>query len=226
MGTYLYETHCHTSQVSRCGELPAETVVRNYIDAGYSGIIVTDHFSRVFQQAKMRPDATWDEKIDFFLTGYQAAADEAARLKPEFKVLFGLELRLDCDSDNDFLIYGADDAFLRAHPNILQMNFEDMAACVHQAGLLIVQAHPFRECMTIVDWNLLDGVEVFNGNPNHESNNPIADAWAERHHLLKTSGSDYHGEWGAKKGGIRTAEPIQNNQMLLDILKSGKYELI
>ena len=147
----------------------------------------------------MSPDATWDEKIDFFLTGYQAAAEEAARIAPDFTVLFGLELRLDIHDDTDFLIYGADDAFLRAHPDILQMSFDQMADCVHEAGLLLVQAHPFRKKMLVMDWNLLDGIEVFNGNPNHESNNPIADAWAERHHLLKTSGSDYHEEWAKTK---------------------------
>ncbi len=226
MKKYIYETHCHTSQVSRCGELTAQNVVRNYVDAGYSGIVVTDHFSRVFQDVFLTPEATWDEKIDFFLTGYQAAAEEAAQIAPEFTVLFGLELRLDIHDDTDFLIYGADDAFLRAHPNILQMSFPEMAQCVHDAGLLIVQAHPFRKKMLVMDWTLLDGIEVYNGNPNHESNDPIAEAWAERHHLLKTSGSDYHGEWAEKKGGICTTEPILDNASLVEVLRTGQYTLL
>ena len=69
MGRYIYETHCHTSEVSRCGDLTAREVVRNYVDAGYSGLVVTDHFSRVFQQVFLKPDATWEKKIDFFMRG-------------------------------------------------------------------------------------------------------------------------------------------------------------
>ena len=226
MGRYIYETHCHTSEVSRCGDLTAREVVRNYVDAGYSGLVVTDHFSRVFQQVFLKPDATWEKKIDFFMRGYQAAVKAAARISRDFTVLFGLELRLDIHDDTDFLIYGADEAFLRTHPDILQMSFPEMASCVHEAGLLLVQAHPFRKKMLVMDWTLLDGVEVFNGNPNHESNDPIADAWADRHHLLKLSGSDYHGEWGDKKGGICTAEPIRDNATLVDVLRNGKYELV
>ena len=100
-----------------------------------------------------------------------------------------------------------------------------MAQHIHDNGLLLVQAHPFRRHMSIVDWRLLDGIEVYNGNPNHESNNPVADLWAHRHHLLKTSGSDYHGQWGEHLGGIATTEPIRDNAHLLEILKNGQYTL-
>ena len=133
-------------------------------------------------------------------------------------------MRLD-ELDNDYLLFGIDEAFLRAHPDLMHMEFAQMADCVHEAGLLLVQAHPFREDMTVVDWTKLDGVEVFNGNPNHESNNPIADAWADRHGLLKTSGNDYHERFGDKLGGIRTTEPIRDNAHLLRLLKNKEYEL-
>ena len=219
---YIYETHAHTAEVSRCGRIPAFEVVQNYIEAGYSGLIVTDHINH--SAFRKIPDAGWDEKVTHFMTGFQTAADAAAALNPNFKVLFGAELRLD-GADNDYLLFGVSEEFLRAHPDLMQMRFSEMADCVHQAGILLVQAHPFREDMTIVDWTLLDGVEAFNGNPSHESNNPIADAWADRHGLLKTSGSDYHGDWGEKTGGIRTAEPIKDNAHLLQILRNGQYEL-
>ena len=222
--SYTYEMHAHTAEVSRCGRVPAADVVRRYIEAGYSGIVITDHFSRA-TFGKLEGCA-WEEKIDFFLGGYRIACETATNEKPDFHVLLGLELRLDCDEDNDFLLYGADEAFLRRSEGILQMSFEQMAQYAHENGLLLVQAHPFRECMCIVDWNLLDGVEVYNGNPNHESNNPIADLWADRHHLLKTSGSDYHGDWSVHPGGIRTELPVENSAQLAQILREKQYTLV
>ena len=41
---YLYETHMHTNQASACGRSPGRDYIQKYIDAGYSGIIITDHF--------------------------------------------------------------------------------------------------------------------------------------------------------------------------------------
>ena len=220
---YIYETHVHSSEVSRCGRVPARTVVENYLRAGYSGIVLTDHFNR--DTFRHMPDAPWSALVDHFMTGYRAAVEAAAALDPAFTVLFGLELRLDTVENDDFLVFGADEDFLRRSEGLLEMTFSDMAQYVHENGLLLVQAHPFRRNMSIVDWNLLDGIEVYNGNPHHESNNPAADFWADRHRLLKTSGSDYHGEWGEHTGGIRTAEPICSNAQLLDILQSRNYTL-
>ena len=39
---YRYEIHCHTKEVSRCGQVPAETCVQLYRQKGYDGIVITD----------------------------------------------------------------------------------------------------------------------------------------------------------------------------------------
>ena len=44
MTEYLWETHMHTSETSRCARSPAAKMVAAYKDAGYHGIVVTDHF--------------------------------------------------------------------------------------------------------------------------------------------------------------------------------------
>ena len=43
---YKIETHLHTRYVSQCGWLDAEAIISGYKAAGYSGIVVTDHFNR------------------------------------------------------------------------------------------------------------------------------------------------------------------------------------
>lgn len=42
---YKYELHCHTGAVSRCGRVEPEKIVEMYVEAGYNGIVVTDHYS-------------------------------------------------------------------------------------------------------------------------------------------------------------------------------------
>lgn len=57
--------------------------------------------------------------------------------------------------------------------------------------------------MTVTDDKLLDGVEIYNAHPGHESNNEIAEAWAKKYsHLRVTSGSDYHGKLNVHPGGL------------------------
>ena len=41
---YIYETHLHTSEGSACGRSKAADIVHAYKAAGYTGIIITDHF--------------------------------------------------------------------------------------------------------------------------------------------------------------------------------------
>ena len=41
---YRYETHCHTLYTSACSRLDAVTLVRLFLENGYDGVVVTDHF--------------------------------------------------------------------------------------------------------------------------------------------------------------------------------------
>lgn len=47
---YKYETHMHTSEGSACGASSGAEQVEAYYNAGYAGIIITDHFSTVIVQ--------------------------------------------------------------------------------------------------------------------------------------------------------------------------------
>lgn len=42
---YKYEMHCHTGPVSQCGRVKPKEIMRLYSEAGYSGIVLTDHYS-------------------------------------------------------------------------------------------------------------------------------------------------------------------------------------
>ena len=46
MSGYLYETHMHTCQASACSDTRGRDYIQRYLDLGYTGIILTDHFFR------------------------------------------------------------------------------------------------------------------------------------------------------------------------------------
>jgi predicted metal-dependent phosphoesterase TrpH len=102
----------------------------------------------------------------------------------------------------------------------------DFHKLCQEKGYLFIQAHPFRNGMKVINPAFVDGVEVFNGHGGHDSRNEIAEAWANKFSLLKTSGTDFHYAHAPTNGGIVTDEKIQTVQQLVAVLKSGKYELI
>ena len=40
---FLYETHMHTKEASACARCSGDEMARAYKEAGYAGVIVTDH---------------------------------------------------------------------------------------------------------------------------------------------------------------------------------------
>ena len=216
---YKTELHAHTSEVSPCGNLTAREVAERYIAAGYTTLCVTNHYcDYVIDNA----GDTWEKKIDHFLSAYRLMKEHAG---DRLCVLLGCELRF-VGSANDYLIIGCTEEFLRAHPDLHRMSLRDFSALAHENGILIVQAHPFRNGMTVVNPEYLDGVEAFNGHCNHHSRNRIADAWAKLYGLIRTSGTDFHHPEQNADGGIITDTPIRTMEQLVDVLKSGNYTLI
>lgn len=216
---YKTELHCHSSPVSRCASSGPDKVVEEYLAAGYTTIVLTNHLS----------SATFDivsgshkDKIAYYMDGYTKLKTAAAG---RINILLGCEINL-TTSSNDYLVYGITERFLLDNPDILSLNIQKLSTLCRREGLPIYQAHPFRRNMTIVKPSLIDGIEVDNGNIRHNSSNPIALAWADRFTLQKITGSDYHDPGDLTVCGIETEKPITTNDELLAVLKSGSYEIL
>lgn len=211
---YRYELHAHTNEVSRCAHVSAERVVESYAEAGYNGIVITNHLNSATFQG--RPEILWSEQVSHFLSAYHLAKKAA----PEhFTVFLGMELTF-TENGNDYLVYGLDEEFLFYNEYLREMNIRQFSELAHANGLLIFQAHPFRNGMNITDPKLLDGIEVYNGNANHDSRNDIAHLWADKYGLLTSSGSDYHQARDIARGGIIAEKPLLTQKDLLAALKS------
>lgn len=215
---YKTELHAHTNEVSPCAELSACEVAERYIADGYTSLVITNHYTESIIEFA---GDTWEEKADYYLAPYRAMKAYAGE---RLHVILGCELRFR-GSNNDYLIFGLDEDFLITHPNLHHMSLKDFSALARENGLLVVQAHPFRNGMTVVNPAYLDGVETFNGHMGHHSRNPIADAWAKMHGLLRTSGTDFHHPYQSGVAGILTDTPITCGAQLCEILKSGDYTL-
>ena len=106
-----------------------------------------------------------------------------------------------------------------------RLDLAGLHALCRRWGALLVQAHPNRKNCHPVDAGLLDGVEVFNGNPRHDSHNALTLAFAQAHpHLIRTSGSDYHQPQDLARGGI--VADAESRESLIQCLREGRFERI
>lgn len=224
MKQFYTELHAHTSDTSRCAGVGAKDLVALYKQAGASTVVMTDHLSPSTFEAYSQSNLSWTEKVDIFLQGYRNAKAAAG---DELTVLLGMELRFDRKGDsNDYLVYGLTEEFLYQNPDLLKMRLSSFANLAHKNGLLIFQAHPFRNGMHIVNPAYLDGVEVYNACVRHNSRNSIAEMWAKLHKLRGSAGSDFHRAEDVARGGILTDRKIENNLELLEVLKNGDFTFL
>lgn len=214
---YKYEMHCHTGTVSRCGRVEPKEIVRLYKEKGYSGIVVTDHYSPMTFTPNWNPQ----NQVDFYLSGYK----EMKKYEDEnFSVMFGMEIR-HYWSSNDYLIYGVEENWLRKQGNLLNVFEKRLYDMVHTQGYLIYAAHPFRVGRTRCNPNCIDGIEIYNGKTEKSLNDKAYD-WAKQTGKLMVSGSDFHTTKNLAQGGIITDKPIKNNSDLLEVLRKQNFKMI
>ena len=151
---YKIEPHLHTTHVSRCGRLEAKEIVAGYKAAGYSALIVTDHFNRTtFEHLGIDP-AGKSDRIGAFLEGYRRVREECER--QGLRVFKGAELRFD-ECENDYLLYGWANELLAEPEEIFRMGIAAFSPIARGQGALLIQAHPYRHGCTPAIARYLDG---------------------------------------------------------------------
>lgn len=194
---YLYETHMHTSQASACGRSTGKEMARALKDAGYTGTIVTDH--NWGGNTCVDRNLPWKEWVDLFFAGYRDAKEEGDKIG--LQVFPGWEAGY---SGSEFLIYGLQPEFMAEHSELKEATPKEQYDLVHNAGGIVIQAHPYREEWYIPEVRLfpddVDGCEIVNAtHSSHLStahNDPEFDvraiAYAKEHGFCTTAGSDVH----------------------------------
>lgn len=222
MDLFRYETHLHTEEASACAMVSGKEQARRYKEAGYAGIVVTDHF---FNGNTCIPaNLPWEERIDLFRLGFENAREEGERIG--LSVFFGWEAKF---GSQEFLIYGLDIPWLKEHPEIMSWSVQEQYRKVHEAGGLVVQAHPFRERDYIKEIRLfpedVDAIEAINiGNDSKEFDDK-ATQYAKQHKLRMTAGTDSHG-YEKKRSGITFDHRLVDIDDFIQSIKACEYELI
>ena len=186
--SFLYETHLHTCEASKCGKLHGEDYIPYMMEKGYSGIIVTDHF---FNGNTCVPAGIpWRERVEIYCSGYERALKAAEGL--DFNVMFGVEFNFNKD---EYLLYGIDKKWLLDNECMMEMTRHELHEAVNKAGGIMIQAHPYRERDYLSDIKLaptaVDGIEVYNA-ANSANMNALAFEYCTKLDLPMTSGSDIH----------------------------------
>lgn len=214
---YKTELHAHTKEISRCATISAKDAASIYMEAGYRTVVLTNHYCDYgFDITR-----SWEDNIKRYLDPIR---EMQAYAGDRMTVLPGAEVRVH-KNINDYLILGVDEEFFLEYRYLFRLELKTIARMVHDHGGLLIQAHPFRNGMTVVKEELLDGYEVFNGASGHESRNRFTNTWAKELGMIRTSGSDFH-HVSLPTGGILTDTPITTTQQIAKTLRSGNYSLI
>ncbi len=219
-----FELHVHTKECDIVAASFAADIVRMYHDAGYDGLVITDHYFCHFYDwfADEIKGLSERDIAKRRMRGYYEARNEGEKLG--VTVLPGAEVRFD-GTINDYLVYGADEEFFLACPVLNRLkNVEELKSVLPEEAL-VVQAHPFRNKMTVCDPTPLFGIEVYNGGT-EPFRNEMAESFASHYEKAMTSGSDFHSPAALGRGGIFTESRITCPKELTDVLKSGNYRLI
>ena len=217
MNGYLYETHMHTTPCSACGRSRGRDYIARYMDMGYSGIIITDNFYH--GNCGIDRKLPWKEFIHQFCSGYEDAKNEGDRLG--FPVFFGWEENFGGD---EYLIYGLDESWMAAHPEMVSWSRLDQYRAIREAGGCVVQAHPFRARSYIHTIHLstgcADGIEAVNTSNKPEWNS-LALEYGKKLGLPLTAGSDNHYADGMNKenlAGVLLPRPLKTIHDFVDII--------
>lgn len=223
---YLYETHMHTCESSRCACNTGAEMTKACKEAGYTGIIITDH--SWYGNNCIDGNLSWEAWIESFCKGYESA--KAWGDANDFDVFFGYEANYE---GTEFLIYGVDKEWLISHPQIKDASIKEQYELIREAGGMVIQAHPFRDEAYIRQVRQFpefsDGAEGVNATHScHLSvshNKPewddMARAYCLENKLPMTAGSDVHSTriFG---GGIAFKRKITSIQDYCHAILSGE----
>ena len=202
MTYYKYETHMHTCQGSACGRSTGAEHARFYKELGYTGIIMTDHFTG--GNTAVSRELPWRERVELFCAGYEDALIEGQKIGLD--VFFAWEQNYDGD---EYLVYGPDKAWLLSHPDVEHWSRKKQLEEIHKAGGAVIQAHPFRDRDYIkyvqLGLRYCDGIEVANTG-NRPYNDLYAKRYADAYDLLVTAGSDNHHSANADPANLMGVE--------------------
>lgn len=225
MSNFKYQLHCHTWPCSHCGHTLPNEFAATLAASGYSGACITNHFYH--GNSGIDREQSWKKFVEAYENDWLECKKYAEGTGID--ILFGVEEGV--GGGKEILCYGLTPEMLYSHPELREKNAEIWYKTLSPLGVLIIQAHPFRERDYITESGVLpleiiDGIEVFNRGNDPEANERARE-FADGHpELIRTSGADSHTPNTLGEFGISSPCRIQTPEQLVAVLKSGEYSLI
>lgn len=216
---FYYELHAHTNVSSLCSLVEPEAYIKFYLDKGFSGMVVTDHFYH--GNCSIDRNLPWETFIDEFCEGYFRAKREGDKLG--FKVFFGFEQKFS-DGNDEYIVLGISPEYMKAHPEMRDMDRFHFFKQIREAGGFVIQAHPFRERLYIADIRLaldyVDAIEVLNMGDKKEHSRRAYE-YAKKVGIPITAGTDIHAIHNFPTvAGIGVEREINSVNELIDAIRN------
>ena len=219
---FKYDLHVHTKEISPCGRLSVEEIIDKYIEKGYSGLVLTDHFRKGYFRKCEREE--WKEKTKEYFYSYDRGIEYCK--DKDFYIGLGMEISFNNDT-NDFLVFGFGKGDFLENQWMIEMGLKNFYNKFKNKAI-IIQAHPHRQKgSTLENIKYLHGLEINNQNPRHNNNNDLTKSvYEENPWLIATGGSDVHQEEDLCTTGIYTNEKITSDKDLVKILRNKEFKII
>lgn len=230
--SYIIEAHLHTLGNSRCGHTAPADIMKLYSEAGYDGIVCTNHFSRYIYEEYLTGDTEAEKLAHFFKAFEELKAYKETNGGPD--VFFGVEVAIGRDDYHlktnfdcaEILVYGiTPDEFAEHAEEITETDYTGLRRLADENGWLLYQAHPFRERTKRLKRKYLDGIEVYNANPRHMNFNMFSRIKAGAQKLRTVAGSDFHKPHDIGAAMLLERRP-ENEKDLAAVLKAGEYSIL
>lgn len=214
---YKTELHTHTAPASACSDYDPVELVQHYAELKYDSLVICNHF-----YDGMRFYGEKEKCIAAYLEDYDRAAEAGAALG--IHVILGCEIRFS-ENINDYLLFGIDRSFLWEAYEYIEKGIASFSRAFRRETRVLLQAHPFRNGMTHVDPEYLDGIETFNVHLEHNSRVAQAARYARKHDMIVSAGSDCHHREQEGFSSIRTKHPLCTSMDIAAVMRSRDYLL-
>ena len=208
---YRFELHAHSNPASPCSDFSPEELVDKFIECGYDGIVLTNHF-----QHRLKKSYSSKEYADLYLKDYEAVKKRAG---DKLTVCLGMEIRF-WENDNDYLVYGINEDDVEKCAYYLDKGIRTFYNEFKNDKNLILQAHPFRDGIILAPVDCIDGIEVFNLHAGHNSRIATAAQYAKQHNMILSGGIDFHHEYQSNQSAVRFQTLPKNSYDIAEIIKN------
>ena len=222
---YKTELHCHTVEMSGCASCKAADMIDKYVDWGFTTVVLTNHCEHSRIDAPPEYRYRYDSYEELVNKNFDVIDMTKELAGDRLNIVGGFEL-CNCVTENDYLIYGISREQALGF-NLCKSDIEDVSAYVRSEGGIIIQAHPMRVGMTLIDPDLVDGYEVYNSH-NKPFMNAMARQWIVNigaEGKIFTAGNDHHHIDDYPTAGILTEYPITTSDELVAVLRSRDYSI-